>query len=153
MTETESPPRPFGQTLAYAHRALAALLHARLAAAGIAPERWYALHTITTHGPVASRDLVERQVATAPGIDPAVVASLLVRLAADGLIRRGNGAAEGEPDTIALTVAGSALHRSLREPVAGVTAELQAGIDPADLETTRRTLTALTERADALRAG
>jgi len=66
---------------------------------------------------------------------------LLARLEAEGLIRGGA--------QVDLTADGEALHRSLREYIAGPTAELLGQFDPDDVQTTMRTLQAITERAAA----
>jgi Mn-dependent DtxR family transcriptional regulator len=68
------------------------------------------------------------------------VRELLARLESDGLIR-----GEAELD---LTDEGKALHRSLREYIAAPTVELLSEFDVADIETTVRTLTAITHRAE-----
>jgi hypothetical protein len=53
-----------------------------------------------------------------------------------------------------LTAQGEALHRSLREHIAGPTARLLGQFPAEDVETTMRTLQAITERAkEELAAG
>jgi len=64
---------------------------------------------------------------------------LLARLEAEGLIRGGTH--------VDLTAQGDALHRSLREYLAGPTARLLGQFDIHDIETTVRTLQAITRRA------
>ena len=71
--------------------------------------------------------------------DPTV--ELLARLEAEGLIR---GGAE-----LDLTPEGEALYRSLRDYIAGPTADLLSQFDVADVETTVRTLQAIAEQAQA----
>jgi hypothetical protein len=66
---------------------------------------------------------------------------LLTRLHDEGLIR---GDAE-----VDLTAEGEALHRSLREYIAGPRIRLLSQFDVDDIETTVRTLQAITERAAA----
>jgi DNA-binding MarR family transcriptional regulator len=137
---------PFGQVLAYAERSLTGLLKVALAAADVAPQRWYALQTIVTRGPVADAAALRADLARSPNIDAAEVDELLNGLAVDGLIQRGPG------EAVELTPAGAALHRSLRERVDRLTATVQAPLDPADIATTKRTLQELTARAEALSA-
>ena len=48
---------------------------------------------------------------------------------------------------VQLTAEGEALHRSLREYIAGPTARLLGQLDPDDVATTIRTLQAITDRA------
>jgi hypothetical protein len=59
------------------------------------------------------------------------------------------GPADGDP-RIALTAAGDDLQGRIRASLAAGTGELIAPFDPRDVETTIRTLTALTERARVL---
>jgi DNA-binding MarR family transcriptional regulator len=66
------------------------------------------------------------------------VRELLARLAAEGLIQ-----GESELD---LTAEGRALHRSLREYIAGPTQRLLSRFPAADIETTMRTLQAITKQ-------
>jgi DNA-binding MarR family transcriptional regulator len=64
---------------------------------------------------------------------------LLARLETEGLIT-------GD-DEVELTDEGKALHTSLREYIAGPTVELLNQFDTGDIETTVRTLRAITQRA------
>lgn len=74
-----------------------------------------------------------------PNFDADSARELLARLKADDLI-----GGEAEVD---LTDRGKALHSSLREYIAGPTVELLTQFDATDIETTVRTLKAITERA------
>jgi DNA-binding MarR family transcriptional regulator len=65
---------------------------------------------------------------------------LLARLEAEGLIR-------GD-EHVDLTAEGEARHRRLREYVTGPTVRLLSQFDPGDVETTIRTLQAITKRAE-----
>ena len=72
-------------------------------------------------------------------VDSDSIGPLLAGLEADGLIRG---------DThLDLTAQGEALHRSLREYIAGPTTRLLSQFDVHDIETTVRTVQAITERA------
>jgi DNA-binding MarR family transcriptional regulator len=73
-------------------------------------------------------------------LTPGSTRELLARLEAEGLIR-------GD-EVVDLTAEGEALHRSLREYIAGPTARLLGRFPAADIETTMRTLQAITERAE-----
>lgn len=53
-------------------------------------------------------------------------------------------------DTVSLTTTGTEALTRLAEPLAALTSELAAPLDPEDLATTTRTLQAVTARADAL---
>jgi len=129
----------FGTTLAFAERTLTSTLRAHLAKRGIAPETWYALQLIATRGPGLSRQELSRDLEGSPNLNPGSTRELLARLEAEGLIRG---------DThVDLTAEGVALHRSLREYIAGPTARLLGHFDIHDIETTVRTLQAITKRA------
>jgi DNA-binding MarR family transcriptional regulator len=129
----------FGRTLALAEQTLTARLRERLARRDTEPETWYALQLIATGGPRLARERLVRDLAASRNLDADSTDALLARLEADGLIR---GDAE-----IDLTDEGVALHRSLREYIAGPTTELLSQFDLRDVETTVRTLQAITERA------
>jgi DNA-binding MarR family transcriptional regulator len=130
----------FGQALAFAERTLTATLRQHLAERQTAPETWYALQLIATRGPGLSREALSHDLERSRTLDSTSTRELLSRLEADGLIR---GDAE-----LDLTAEGEALHRSLREYIAGPTARLLSQFDVNDIETTVRTLQAITERAE-----
>jgi DNA-binding MarR family transcriptional regulator len=133
----------FGQTLAFAERALTASLRDHLAELGTTPETWYALQTIATRGPVIAREALVGELAQSRRLDASSASELLDRLDSEGLIRGS--------DDIELTEVGVARHRSLRDSIAVPTRELLAAFPPADIDTTMRTLRAMTERAEAQR--
>jgi hypothetical protein len=86
-----------------------------------------------------SREALSRDLEGSRTLDAASTRALLARLEAEGLIR-------GEEE-LDLTDEGAASHRSLREYIAGPTTELLSQFDVADVETTVRTLQAITARA------
>jgi DNA-binding MarR family transcriptional regulator len=129
----------FGQTLAFTERTLTATLREHLAKRGIAPETWYALQ-LTARGPGIARAELSSDLAGSRNLDAASAADLLARLEAEGLIR-------GD-EHVDLTAEGEALFRSLREYVAGPAARLLGQFDAGDVETTIRTLQAITKRAE-----
>jgi DNA-binding MarR family transcriptional regulator len=137
-----TPPAVFGQfgrTLAFAERTLTAILREHLAGRDTKPETWYALQLVATDGPGLSRQALIRDLQGSPNLDSSSARELVARLEADGLLT-------GETH-IDLTAAGQALHRSLREYIAGPTIRLLSQFDIDDIETTVRTLKAITERA------
>jgi DNA-binding MarR family transcriptional regulator len=129
----------FGQTLAFAERTLTAILREHLAQRDTKPETWYALQLIATRGPGLSRHALSRDLEGSPNLDADSTRELLARLEADGLI-------SGDSH-VDLTAAGQALHRSLREYVVGRATRLLSQFDVDDIETTVRTLQAITKRA------
>lgn len=139
---TTAPPAvfgQFGQALAFAERTLTEILHKHLAERATKPETWYALKLIATQGPGLSRQALISDLERSRNVDSDSIAPLLAGLEADGLIRGGT--------EVELTTQGEAFHRGLREYVAGPTARLLSQFDIHDIETTIRTLQAITERA------
>jgi DNA-binding MarR family transcriptional regulator len=136
---TTPPISSFGQTLAFAERTLTATLRQHLAERATTPETWYALQLIATRGPGLAREALSAELAGSRRLNADSTRELLARLEAEGLIR-----GDGEID---LTPEGEALHRSLREYIAGPTARLLGQFDPDDVATTMRTLQAIADRA------
>ena len=130
----------FGQTLAFAERALTAVLRRHLAERQTTPETWYALQLIATRGPGIDRGALSRDLEGSPTLDADSTRELLAQLQVDGLI---SGDAE-----VDLTTAGDAVHRSLRESIAGPRNQLLSQFDVEDIETTVRTLQAITALAE-----
>jgi DNA-binding MarR family transcriptional regulator len=137
----------FGQALAFAERTLTTTLREHLAKRDTKPETWYALQLIATRGPGLAREELSSVLEGSPNLDADSTRELLARLQADGLI-------EGEAH-VDLTPEGTALHRSLREYISGPTTELLSQFNLDDIQTTVRTLQAITKRAaqDASLAG
>jgi DNA-binding MarR family transcriptional regulator len=129
----------FGQTLAFAERALTATLRQHLAERGTKPETWYALQLIATRGPGLAREALSADLEGSRTLNADSTRELLARLEAEGLIR-------GDAN-VDLTAEGEALHRSLRDYIAGPTVRLLSQFDVDDVETTVRTLQAITARA------
>jgi DNA-binding MarR family transcriptional regulator len=140
MTTPPVPFGQFGQSLAFAERALTATLRRHLAERGTKPETWYALQLIATRGPGLSREALSADLAGSRTLNADSTRELLARLEAEGLIRG---------DTkVDLTAEGETLHRSLREYIAGPTIRLLSQFDVDDVETTVRTLQAITARVE-----
>lgn len=129
----------FGPTLAFAERALTATLRRHLAERDIEPETWYALQLIAMRGPGLARDALSADLEGSPNLNADSTRELLARLEADGLIR---GDAK-----LDLTPEGQARHRSLRDHIAAPRDRLLGQFDVDDVETTIRTLQAITARA------
>jgi hypothetical protein len=139
MTTAPAVYGQFGQALGLAERTLSANLRAHLADRDIEPEAWYALQLVATRGPrLARSDLAG--VLESPYFDAAAARRLLARLETEGMIT-------DDDDEVELTDKGKTLHSSLREYIAGPTVELLNQFDTGDLETTVRTLRAITQRA------
>lgn len=134
-----TPQIALGPTLAFAEQTLTAVLHQHLAERQTKPETWYALQLIAIRGPNLAREALIHGLEGSRTLNADSTHELLARLEAEGLIR---GDAE-----LDLTPEGEALHRSLREYVTGPTAELLSQFDADDIDTTVRTLQAITKRA------
>jgi DNA-binding MarR family transcriptional regulator len=130
----------FGRTLAFAERALTATLRQHLAERQTTPETWYALQLIATGGPGLSRTELSADLERSRTLNADSTRELLARLEAEGLIR-------GDTN-LDLTPEGETLHRSLRDYIAGPTARLLGQFDVDDIETTVRTLQAITKRVE-----
>ena len=129
----------FGQTLAFAERVLTATLRQHLAERETKPETWYALQLIATRGPGLAREALSADLEGSPTLNADSTRELLARLESAGLIR---GDAQ-----VDLTPEGEALHRGLRDYIAGPAARLLSQFPVDDVETTIRTLQAITARA------
>ncbi|MBO0732437.1 MAG: hypothetical protein J2P57_24460 [Acidimicrobiaceae bacterium] len=140
MSETPAVYGQFGQALGLAERTLSAILRDHLAQRNTVPEAWYSLRLLASRGPAYPRADLVRQLER-PGFDGDAAESLLDRLEADGLIR---GDAE-----LDLTPTGQAHYESLREYISGPSVQLLSQFDIHDLETTVRTLQAITARTSA----
>jgi DNA-binding MarR family transcriptional regulator len=139
MTTPPAAFAQFGYTLALAERTLTATLRQHLAARNVKPETWYALRLIAAGGPGLAREALSHDLERSRTMNADSTRELLARLEADGLIR-----GDREVD---LTNEGATLYRSLRDYIAGPTAELLAQFDAEDVQTTIRTLQAIAERA------
>jgi hypothetical protein len=129
----------FGQSLAFAERTLTATLRQHLAERGIEPETWYALQLVATRGPGLAREALIADLEGSRTLNADSTRELLARLEAEGLI--------GGDAKVDLTVEGRTLHGSLRDYIAGPTVRLLSQFDVDDVETTIRTLQAITARA------
>jgi hypothetical protein len=115
------------------------VLRRHLAERQTTPETWYALQLIATRGPGLARQALSHDLEGSPTLNADSTHELLTRLETNGLIR---GDAE-----LDLTTEGQALHRDLREYIAGPRDRLLSQFNGDDIETTVRTLRAITERA------
>jgi hypothetical protein len=140
MSDTPAIYGQFGQVLGLAERTLSAILRDHLAQRNTVPEAWYTLRLLTTRGPGYPRDDLTHLLVS-PGFDADAGRALLAGLEVDGLIRGGAG--------LDLTPAGEALYQSLREYISSLSVQLLSQFDVHDIETTVRTLQAITAKATA----
>lgn len=151
MTGTETtarPPATIGQAVGLAEAALTRLLAGVLAETGTSRETYLAFQRLRFLGGAAAMDAYVGDLSDALSLDgPA--AALAGSLQTAGLIHEFERDASSGP-VVELTAAGAALLDRILGSVARVTAELTAPFDAADIETTIRTLQAVTERARQL---
>ena len=140
MPDTPAVYSQFGQALGLAERTLSAILREHLAQRNTMPEAWYTLRLLATRGPAYPRTELTRLL-EGPGFDADAAHRLLARLEAEGLI---GGGAELE-----LTPAGEAQYQSLRDYINDPAVQLLSQFDVDDIETTVRTLQAITAKATA----
>jgi hypothetical protein len=151
MTETPIEARPLasagmaiGQAVGQAQLVLTRLLSGVLAETGTTRETYLALQRLAVHGDVAGRDRYVRDLSESLDLDLWAAGEL-----ADGMVDAGLLTLAEE--TIGLAAAGAGLRERLRRSIGAVTGPLYAPLDPADIETTVRTLEDIASRARELR--
>jgi len=154
MTETRTESRPpippipaglgIGQAVGQAESVLSRLLAGVLAKTGTKRETYLALQRLLVHGDAAGREDYVRDLSDWLDVDLWSAGELASDLAAGGLVTL-----TGE--TIELAAAGAALRERIRREIAAVMAPVWEQLDPADIETTVRTLARVTTLARAAR--
>ena len=151
MTETSAQARPLipagmaiGQAVGQAQLVLTRLLSGVLAEAGTTRETYLALQRLSVHGDSIERDRYVRDLSDWVDLDLWVAGEL-----ADGMLDAGLLELAGE--TIRLAAAGAELRERIRHSIGATTGPLYGPLDPADIETTVRTLQDITSRARELR--
>src|SRR5271154_4018399 len=130
----------FGTSLAFTEQALTEVLVKHLAQRSVEPGTWYALKLIGSGSPAVPRVELEARLGRSRALTADSAAEALARLEADGLIH-------GDSE-VSLTPEGAAFFADLRAYVFEATARLLGQFDPSDIETTIRTLQAITQRAE-----
>jgi hypothetical protein len=129
----------FGRTLAFAERTMTTVLRQHLEERDTTPETWYALSLIATDGPKLAREALNANLEGSPTMTAHSASELLARLNRDGLI-----IGDEEVD---LTPRGKSVYSDLRDYISAPTVRLLSQFDAGDIETTVRTLQAITQRA------
>jgi DNA-binding MarR family transcriptional regulator len=153
MTETQTAPpspAPLGQAVGMAEAALTRLLAGVLAETGTSRLTYLAFQRLSLAGGAAPADAFVRDLRDALALDEEAATALAASLQTAGFTRELERDATAGP-MVGLTDAGTALAGQIRRSVGRVTAELVAPLDPGDLETTIRTLQAVTQRARQMR--
>jgi hypothetical protein len=149
-TPTAAPATPaaalnIGAAVGMAERALTRRLTSVLAETGTPTLTWYAFQRLSTFGTPPSPEAFRRDLCVELDLDEAATATLVDEIMAAGFARETGGGAQ-----IVFTDTGEARRDRIRGALAPRAAELTASLDPRDVETTVRTLTAITARARAL---
>jgi DNA-binding MarR family transcriptional regulator len=153
MTEiqtTARPPVTIGQAVGIAEAAFTRLLAGVLAETGTSRETYLVFQRLSFLGGAPAMDAFVLDLSDALAIDEPAAAALTGSLQTAGLIHDLERDAAGGR-VVELTAAGAALQDRIRRSVGRVTAGLVAGSDASDVETTIRTLQAVTERAHQMR--
>jgi DNA-binding MarR family transcriptional regulator len=149
MTETRTPAStpvqfPIGPAVGMAEAVLSKLLAGVLAETSTARPTYLALQRMVSLGGQATRDQYIADLSEWLGLEQPQANELAGSLLAAGLLTATDG-------TIRLSETGAELRARVMDSVGKVTARLYEPFDPADLETTVRTLERITIRARELR--
>ncbi len=143
MTQTQ-PPILTGQHIGQAHYATRALLEASLAKTGTPFVNWLMASFIATAGPVVTEAAAIERITDGLKVDEATARAALEDLIATGVVAR----TADTPASVELTPSGDALVRNLTAATSGIAERLYGDLSPDDLETARRVLVTVTERAN-----
>ena len=138
-TPAPTPALPIGQAVGQAEATLAKLLNIALAGRGVTRQAYLGLQRLNALGGHATRDAYEHDLRNWLELDAAAASGLARELISAGF-------AAGNGDGIRLTEAGQALRAAILADGRQVTGPVLAAIDPADLNTTIRTLDEITRR-------
>lgn len=141
---------PLTRDIGQAERTLQALLQHQLAPSNLTFPQWAVLTFLTGAGPLTQITLIDL-LKKGKVVDSDEAKTLLNSMAASGLLcfTENRESADHEP-RLSATEAGTSLYRPLREAVEQITLRLFADLPVGDLEATRRTLGAVTRRAERI---
>jgi hypothetical protein len=128
-----------GQAVGQAESVLTRLLAGVLAEKGTTRQTYLALQRLSALGGAADREGYVRDLSDWLDLDLWAAQELAATMVADGLLTRG--------ETIGMTDEGAGLRAGIVGSVGTVMGPVWAALDPADLETTVRTLREITVRA------
>jgi DNA-binding MarR family transcriptional regulator len=156
MTTTPDPaPTPTasaalnGRIIGQTENAIRAVLDRLLGDTGTTFHQWVVLQLAASGGGTPAEQIVA-QLTAGLKVPAAVAEQALVDTEAAGLA---DGDRTEDGSTVTLTPAGRDRYERLVAGVAAITARLYGDLPAADLETTRRVLTIVTERANAALTG
>ena len=145
--EPEGGFEPLAGQINVAARATRGLLDAVLAQAGTTFSSWTVLTALKARGPVIQKDLAR----SVNMIGPSIV-ERVDQLESAGLVLRSPVPADRRASLVDLTAEGQALIARLHGVMRATEDALTDGLDEHDVQTTRRVLAQVAERARALRA-
>jgi len=145
--EPEAGFEPLAGQINVAARATRGLLDAVLAQAGTTFSSWTVLAALNARGPAIQKDLAK----LLNMIGPSVV-ERIDQLESAGLVTRSPVPGDRRASRVDLTDDGRALVARLRDVMRATEDALTDGLDPRDVQATRRVLRQVAERARALRA-
>jgi len=143
MPEHEAP-EPIGLEITRTGRALSRSFNDALSAAGGSLPQWLVLITLKQ-----GDHRMQRDIASAIGIEGATLTHHLHRMEADGFIRRQRGAGDRRSQLVELTPQGEELFTRLLRTVIEFDERLRRGISDRDLAVLRRLLDRLRTNAAA----
>jgi MarR family transcriptional regulator for hemolysin len=138
---------PLAGQINVAARATRGLLDAVLAQAGTTFSSWTVLAALSARGPAIQRDLA----ASLKMIGPSIV-ERIDQLESAGLVNRSPVPGDRRASLVELTSDGTALIARLQGVMRSTEDALTSGLDPDEVEVTRRVLAQVAERARTLRA-
>jgi hypothetical protein len=144
-TTTRAPVVTIGQAVGQAEAVLSRFLARVLGQTGTSRQTYLAMQRLTSLGGAATREDYIADFSSWLQVDLWAAGELADSLAADGLIEQADG-------TVRFTAAGQALRDQITGAGSAATRSVLESVDPADLETTIRTLGDITARARALLA-
>jgi MarR family transcriptional regulator, transcriptional regulator for hemolysin len=138
---------PLAGQINVAARATRGLLDAVLAQAGTTFSSWTVLAALNARGPAIQKDLAK----SLNMIGPSIV-ERIDQLEASGLVTRSPVPGDRRASLVDLTGEGRSLVARLHSVMRSTEEALTDGLDPEDVQATRRVLAQIAERARALRA-
>ena len=151
MTETRTEDGPaipvgqaIGQVVGQAETVLTKLLAGVLAETGATRETYLAMQRLLVHNDAVDRDVYVRDLADWLDLDLWSAGELADTLVADSLFSL-------DEETIRLAPSGAELRERIRRGIGDLMAPVWAQLDPADVDTTVRTLRQVTTLARATR--
>jgi DNA-binding MarR family transcriptional regulator len=133
-----------GLALAYSGRIANRRIKGAMAARGLKMSHGHVLMELATAGPMSQQALCESL-----GVDPSVLVAVLNDLENAGLAERRRDPADRRRHIVEMSPSGKGVVTEIHEAVAGVEAELFAGLDPAELATLHALLIRVHQAAGA----